>query len=61
MVEVEKPLCAVQDKQTGGDDPHTYDEFEQVFAFRDGNHQNNFKDENCTYKKGHTKVVCCVK
>ncbi len=32
LVEIEKPLFAVQDKQTGGDDPYTYGEFEQVFA-----------------------------
>ncbi len=56
MVEVEKPLFAVQDKQN-------YGVFEQVFAFRDGNHQNKFKHENCTYcnKKGHTEDVCFAK
>ncbi len=56
-------MHAVQDKQTGGDDPHTYSEFEQVFAFRDGNHQNKYKDETCIYctKKGHTEIVCFAK
>ncbi len=59
VVKVEEPLFAVQDKQTGGDDPHTYIEFEQIFAFRYGNRQNKFKDETCTYcnKKGDTEVV----
>ncbi len=63
MVKVEEPLFVVQDKQTGCDDPHTYGEFEQVFAFRDGNRQNKFKEETCTYcnKKGHTEVVCFTK
>ncbi len=63
LVTVETPLLSVQDKQTGGDDSHTYDEFEQVFAFRDGNCQNRLKDETCTYcnRKGHTEVVCFVK
>ncbi len=35
----------VQDKQTGGDALHTYGEFEQMVSFRDGNHQNTFKDK----------------
>ncbi len=37
--------------------------FEQVFAFRDSNRQNKFKDETCTYcnKKGQTEVVCFAK
>ncbi len=63
LVTVEKPLLAVQDKQSGGDDPHTYSEFEQVFAFRDGNRQNKFKDETCTYfnKICHTEVVSFAK
>ncbi len=36
------------------DDLHTYDEFEHIFAYRDSNHQNRFKNETCTYcnKKG---------
>ncbi len=53
----------VQDKQSDGDTPDTYREFEQIFAFRDGNRQNQFKDETCTYcnKKGHTEVVCFAK
>ncbi len=60
LVTVEKPLHAVQDKQTGGDDIHTYGNFEQVFTFKDGNRQNRFKDEICTYcnKKGPTEVAC---
>ncbi len=45
----DKPLLVVQDKQSGNDDSIAYGEFEQVFAFRDGNHQNQFKDETCTY------------
>ncbi len=63
LVAVEKPLLAAQEKQTGGDDPHTYSEFEQFFAFRYRNHQNKFKDETCTYcnRKGHTEVVCFIK
>ncbi len=56
-------MLVVQDKQSGGDTPATYREFEQVFAFRDGNHQNQFKDETCTYcnKKGHTETICFTK
>ncbi len=52
-------MLSVQDKQTGSDDPLSYGEFEQVFAFRDGNLQNRFKDETCTYcnKKGHTETI----
>ncbi len=59
----EKPLLTVQEKQFGSDDSVTYKEFEQVFAFRDSNRQNRFKDETCTYcnKKGHTEVVCFAK
>ncbi len=62
---IDKPLLSVQEKQvhekqSGNDDPVTYGEFEQVFAFRDSNLQNWFKDETCTYynKKGHTETVC---
>ncbi len=44
-----KPLLAVQNKQLRGDDPQTYGEFEQVFSFRDGNNQNKYKYETCTY------------
>ncbi len=60
---MEKPLLVVQDKQTGSDIIDTYSEFEQVFAFRDGNRQNRFKDETYTYcnKKGHTEAICFVK
>ncbi len=43
----DKPFLVVLDKQSGGDTPDTYREFEQVFAFRDGNRQNRFKDETC--------------
>ncbi len=60
---MDKPLLTVQEKQSGSDDPITYGEFEQVFAFRDGNLQNQFKDESCTYcnKKGHTETICFAK
>ncbi len=63
LVTVEKPLNMVQDKQTGGDDLQSYCEFEKIFAFRDGNHQNRFKDETCSYcnKKGHTEVISFAK
>ncbi len=59
----DKPLLVLQDKQSRGDIPDAYGEFEQVFAFWDGNHQNWFKDEVCTYcnKKGHTETVCFAK
>ncbi len=32
-------------------------------AFRDGNRQNRFKDETCTYcnKKCHTETICFAK
>ncbi len=52
----EKPLLSLQDKQTVSDQMDAYSELEQILAFRDGNHQNRFKDETCTYcnKKGHT-------
>ncbi len=60
---MDKPLLSVQEKQSDSDDPVTYGEFEQVFAFRDSNRQNRFKDETCTYcnKKGHIEMVCFVK
>ncbi len=60
---MDKPLLSVQEKQSGTDDPVTYGEFEQIFDFRDGNRQNRFKDETCTYcnKKGHTKIICLAK
>ncbi len=63
FVAVEKPLNNVQEKQIGGDDLHTYDKFEHIFTYRDGNHQNRFKDETCTYcnKKVHTKTICFAK
>ncbi len=50
-------------KQIGDKDPHAFGEFEQVFAYRDGNSQNKYKDETCTYcnKKGHTEVLCFSK
>ncbi len=53
-------MLTVQEKQSGGDIPDTYREFEQVFAFRDGNRQNQFKGETCTYcnKKVLTETVC---
>ncbi len=56
-------LLVAQDKQSRGDISDTYREFEQVFAFRDGNHQNCFKDETCTYcnKNGHTETMCFTK
>ncbi len=59
----EKPLLSVQEKQSGSDHPVTYREFEQVFALGDGNRQNQFKDETCTYcyKKGHTETICFAK
>ncbi len=59
----DKPLLVVQDKQSGNDDSIAYGEFEQDFAFRDGNRQNRFKDETCTYcnKKGHTETVTVAK
>ncbi len=59
----DKPLLVVQDKQSANDDSVAYGEFEQVFAFRDSNRQNQFKDETCTYcnKKGHTETVCFAK
>ncbi len=59
----DKPLLELQDKQSGGDTPDTYREFEQVFAFRDINRQNRFKDETYTYcnKKGHTETICFAK
>ncbi len=59
----DKPLLVVQDKQSGGDTPDTYREFEQVFAFRDCNHHKRFRDQICTYcnKKGHTETVCFAK
>ncbi len=63
FVAVEKPLNIIQEKQIGGDDLHTYGEFEQIFAFRDSNRQNKFKDETCSYcnKKCHTEAVCFAK
>ncbi len=63
LVAVEKPLNIVQEKQTRGDDLHTYREFKQIFAFRDGNRLNRFKDETCSYcnKKGHNETVCFAK
>ncbi len=56
-------MLVVQDKQSGNDDSITYAEFEQVFAIRDGNRQNQFMHETCTYcnKKGHTETVCFAK
>ncbi len=59
----EKPLLSLQDKQTGSDQMDAYSELEQILAFRDGNHQNRFKDETCTYcnKKGHTATICLAK
>ncbi len=60
----EKPMLLVQDKQTNSDITDMYSEFEQVFAFRDGNRQNRFKDETFyTYcnKKDHTEAICFAK
>ncbi len=59
----DKPLLTVQEKQSGSDIPDTYREFEQVFAFRDGNRQNRLKDKTCTYcnKKGHPETICFAK
>ncbi len=63
LVAFEKPLNTIQDKQIGGDDLHTYDEFEHIFTYKDGNRHNRFKDETCTYcnKKGHTETVSFAK
>ncbi len=60
---MEKPLLLLQDKQTGSDNTDASGEFEQIFAFRDGNRQNRFKDETCTYcdKKSQTESVCFTK
>ncbi len=65
---MDKPLLSVQEKQvkekqSGSDDSVTYGEFEQVFAFQNGNRQNRFKDETCTYcnKKGHIEFICFAK
>lgn len=49
MVEVEKALLSVQNKQSLGDDLHTCNEFERIVAYIDGNHQNMFKDETSTF------------
>ncbi len=61
--QTEKSLLSVQEKQSDSDDPIIYGEFEEVFAFRDGNHQNRFKGETCTYcnKKCHIETVCFAK
>ncbi len=60
---MDKPLLVEQDKLSGSDTPDTYREFEQVFVFQDGNRQNQFKDETCTYcnKKGHTETFLFAK
>ncbi len=60
LVPMVKHLLILQGKHSGCDTWDTYREFEQVFAFRDGNHQNCFKDETCTYcnKKGHIETMC---
>ncbi len=59
----EKPLLSLQFKQTGSDQMDAYSELEQILAFRDGNRQNRFKDETCTYcnNKGHTEIICFAK
>ncbi len=46
---LDKSLLSIQEKQTITDPIDAYCEFEQVFAFRDGNRQNRFKDETCSY------------
>ncbi len=53
----------VQDKQTSSDNIIAYRAIEQVFAIRDSNRKNLFKDETCTYcnKKGHTEAACFAK
>ncbi len=51
----------VQEKLSGSDDPVGYGEFDQVFAFRDGNRQNRFKDETYYNRKGHNETVCVAK
>ncbi len=59
----EKPLLSLQDNQTASDQLDCYSELQQILTFRDGNHQNKFKDETCTYcnKKGHTETICVAK
>ncbi len=58
-----KPQLSLQDKQTGSNQIDLYSELEHILAFQDGNCQNRFKDETCTYcnKKGHTETVCFAK
>ncbi len=57
-VEAERVLLAVQGKHVGCDKYVGY-----IFGYRNGNHQNWFKEETCTYcnKKGHTEAVCFTK
>ncbi len=60
MVEAEITLFVVKDKHVGCDE---YDEYEHICTYKDGNHQNRFKDETCTYcnKNEHTETVCFTK
>ncbi len=59
----DKPLLTVQEKQSGSDILDTYGDFEQVFAFRDGNRQNRFNDlmlVNARFKDlNHQNVKSC--
>ncbi len=59
-VKAEKALLVVHDKIVGSDETYNIDEFERILAYKDGNCQDRFKDETCTYcnKKGHMEIVC---
>ncbi len=53
----------VQEKSVGNDEINIINELEHILAYKDGDHQNKYKDETCTYcnKKGHTETVCFSK
>ncbi len=57
--EAEKVQHTVREKSVGNDEINITDKLEQIVAYKDGDHQNKYKDETCTYcnKKGHKETV----
>ncbi len=54
-------MHVIQDRSVGNDEIYTINELEHILAYSD--HQNNFKDETCTYcnKKGDIDTLCFSK
>ncbi len=63
IIETEKVLNTLQDRSVGNDEASIINNLEQLFAYKEGDSKNKFRDETCTYcnMKGHKENVCFTK